>query len=323
MDNTINNTTNTYNFGNYEIFIQKTLECITIRFLDKDLFKVYQKEFTDLIISEICPVGLNNFHTICQRHLSTHEKTFPKNSIINVKNDSVTINIEYKSDINFNFDLVLPFVSETKISSEKLYIKQLETKIEQLEIQIEQLETDLKEQINVLGFYVCNYNYIRGCCGNSTITGAPIRSNKITRSLYDNQNQISNYDTREFIIPFHTCNTDRLNDRFKLITTNCIEIKSATTSLNDAQLQSIFENFPKHINKLILNTLNPNIFNYLSVLSNNDNKIDILEIRNFDSVSLNSEYLEKLEIEEIFYFNCKNFNKKLIDSAIKITQSEE
>ena len=64
----------TYNYNSFEILITKQKDCIIIRCLDKELFKVYQEVYNEMSIAELCSVGIDNFYEICKTSFDVLQK---------------------------------------------------------------------------------------------------------------------------------------------------------------------------------------------------------------------------------------------------------
>jgi hypothetical protein len=105
-----------YNFDSFEISLIKQEDCVIIRCFDNTLFKVYQKNYTDVEISEISSVDIENFYKICKTSFEVLEK-YGSNvnnenaTIIFLSNQKhISIEIYYKLYLKFNFCLKIPLI---------------------------------------------------------------------------------------------------------------------------------------------------------------------------------------------------------------------
>ena len=303
----------TFNYNSFEILIIKQKDCVTIRCLDKELFKIYQEVYNDMSISEFCPVGIDNFYEICKTSFDVLQSDkSSENAIVvltcNEKN--IKIQIDYKLQLHFSFTLKLPLIESIKMSGQDVVIKQLENNVKLLTNNVKLLTNNVESLNECINFAsVCVY--YRTCCltANSydnRILFLPINCNSIMLHYNNNNTQSKyNYTTREFSLSFHTCNNDKLTPDFKII--KCKLLKLSGLFVKDFG----YEYLPDSIEKIEIYDMTDQISRHLDgFIKRKLPQFNTLQISSCGNCSvLTQDMVNSLSIKTLRVSNdCTNFN---------------
>lgn len=290
----------TYNFDSYDITLSKSTDSIVIRYLDRNLFKVFQKVFTQFEINEICPIGLDNFCQICFHTIENHftQSTNSNSSVqIDMTESMVNIFVDYKVGLHFGFTLELPLIDDPNISATDLYVKKLEEDIVKLRNDVKNMEE-----------YIFLPTFLHTCkCNWENQLFLPISCNKITINFTNSRTNTENNDNGNFIISCHCCDK-YLHPAFKKHRCDTIEIKS---SVPPSYAKNLPTDYLKHLivennsGELVSAILKE--YTYL--------QLQTLKLQACDLTKLNSEYLYKTK--ELILQGCSNV--PTIPASIKVT----
>jgi hypothetical protein len=291
----------TFNYNSFEILLTKQKDSVTIRCLDKELFKIYQEVYNDMTISELCPIGINNFYEICKSSLDALQKNESDGniSVIFTCNErNVKINIDYKLQLHFAFSIKLPLTEHAQMSGQDLYIKKLEKRVEQL---CEFIDDNMMiracqytSQVTSNGghhVYFQNYAFL------------PINCNSITLQL-ENSDHIYDYTNRNFTLKFHPNNpnkTDGLLPQFKIIKCKLLTLSG---ELHDFGYENLSETIEK------IHVINHSIINFITRIKKSAlPNLHTIDFANGNCSPLTQEIVDSLKIKKLRVANrCTNFN---------------
>lgn len=307
----------TYNFDKFDIVLIETIDSITLRYLNRDLFKVYQKTFTEFEINDICSIGLKNFIKICFYTIENYFINFTNNNYsshltITEFIDELQINFEYNVDLNFKFGVVLPLIeNNNSINATDLYIKKLESDI-----------LNLKQIIDdniLLPTYSVIFSTTSNCKPNYQIY-MPIFCDTITivnlaGSVGDVRYNLD-YDLKKFWVEIS--NRSNLNIHSKFKNHICDTLIISKIIFNDYNA-CLFDTLPNKIKKLIIDKCqNVNIY---VILDKNILELELLEFIDCTfNQNVNSTVKRNINEsqKEIIFTSCKDI-PVINNSKINIT----
>lgn len=126
-----------YNYLNFLITLCKFEHGLTLRFLDKNLYSVYQVILDELYVTK-CSIGnLDNLYNIlCTLLNSLESNVKPCCDQINllIIGDKIKLKVNFNNNfVSFNFEIVCDQIQTNVIDEKDLYIKKLEEKINDLQ----------------------------------------------------------------------------------------------------------------------------------------------------------------------------------------------
>lgn len=286
----------TFNYNSFEIVLVKQKDFITIRCLDKELFKVYQEVYNDMTINELCPVGVDNFYEICKTSLDVLQKCEQNEdiSVVVICNEkNVKIQIDYNLLLHFNFTLRLPLTENVQMNGQDMYIKKLEKNIEQLK---EFIDNNMCIPVYQKPCNCHDVHYPKNMY-------LPINCNTMHFGVSEFPGT-HNFENNNFSLNFHSCGNNKLLPNFKII-------KCKLLIINGNLRKDIgWEHLPSSTEQIQL--VNSNSIPYI-LNADQKTKLPILhtiDIKDCGDLSfLTQDIINSLSIKKLRVSNsCTNFN---------------
>lgn len=134
----------TFTYLNFDVSMFKGDDIVILRFLDRNLFTVYEKSFNATFVIKNGLGTLNNLFKILNECFNKK-----KHMTIVVVGNQIDIKIDYKDQFDFNFEFQLEILKSDHVDGRDLYIKKLEVRIDNLEKKLEACIDDLEKNIGI------------------------------------------------------------------------------------------------------------------------------------------------------------------------------
>ena len=253
-----------FDYLNFDITLSNSIDVISLRFLDRVTFNVYQKLFDNIFIIQHGLGSLHNLYMILDELFKKINKSENNQINIIIINEQIEIRINYKNQFEFNFDFTIEKINtNNNIDGRDIYIKKLENKINELETEINELETEIKLISNCVNKFVIeyegNFHIVYTYMNKLTIMtdGKPyFEYNKIKNTLVVDENTlastIANYKT--------------ISDNFRKIHMCCLSTNIDTRWCTKVEYHEN-KNVPMNDNiKQILYTYNNNLNSNVTII---------------------------------------------------------